>query len=83
MNIERHTIDRIIDFCEYNNIPNIPGALQMYELYHNDMYDKFSNKHVADQEIWSSWSQVYTAYTDPKLKYELNKHKGAKYDKRD
>lgn len=73
--IDKITINKIVDFCIEHDIPNMPSALTMYEHFYNDMYDKFSNKHVVEQEIWSKWKQVYQAYWDPTLKYYLNRYK--------
>jgi hypothetical protein len=78
LKLDKETINEIVDFCFEHEIPNIPGALQMYESFHNEKYEKFSNKHVADKEIWSDFKQVYQAYWDTKLKQELNRYKNGK-----
>jgi hypothetical protein len=69
--MNKSNIDEVIDFCIQYNVPFIGKQLDLYELYYNEMYDKFSNKKVAEKEIFSEWKQVLRAYWDNDLRSNL------------
>jgi hypothetical protein len=65
MMLPRKTLNEVIDFCYDNQLPYMSSQIQLFESYYQ------SNPSTAFEE----WKKVYVAFTDPKLKYELNKHK--------
>lgn len=73
--IPRECIDDVIDFCYDFKVPNIGNALQTYELIYNNRFDNYNNKMVALTEIFGEFANIYQAYWDDNLKYNLNKYK--------
>lgn len=69
--LDKHTIDKIFEFCEYHDIPNFVGALQMYESFYNQFIPKIPDKKEAEAKIWDEWMQVYKAYWDKDLRRTL------------
>jgi hypothetical protein len=71
--MNKDDISKVVDFCFEYNIPHLGKQIELYELYHNDMYDKFSNKHTAEIEIFSEWKNALRAYWDEDLIKYLHK----------
>ena len=73
--IPKENLNDVIEFCYKYDIPYIGKHIDLYETIYKDKYDKFSNKHVAEVEIFNEWKDILRAYWEPELVYQLNKHK--------